>query len=154
MIASRHDVKYALTTILGETPDEIVLDRCTHEVQRRNLSALHLDILTLSRGKFHAGSNGIQDAASSLLDWDEFVRRFVKAKEQYVTSLGSPPEAICQLGEDAWFHSFELSDGTSVRGAKTPGVLSAEFDAVFAPVSLEGQSVLDVGAWNGAFSFE
>ena len=154
MIASRQDVQHALRTMLGREPDEITLDCCVSEVQRRNLSAVQLQILSLARNQFGPLKQPTQVLPLDLLEWDGFVRRFVRAKEEQVAALGKPAEALSTLGVDAWHHSFKLSDGTLVRGAKTLGVLKAEFDAVFAPLALDGQSVLDVGAWNGAFSFE
>jgi len=154
MIASRQDVQHALRTILGREPDEITVDCWASEVQRRNLSAVQLSILCLTRNEFGPLDKSIEHTALDTLRWDDFVQRFVKLKEEEVSALGKPTAALCQLGADGWFHSFELSDGTLVRGAKTLGVLKAEFDAVFVPLELEGQSVLDVGAWNGAFSFE
>src|SRR5260370_11182880 len=74
--------------------------------------------------------------------------------EALVARLGPPAEAINELGIDAWHHSFTLSDGTRVTGGKTPEVLAREFEAIFGPIDMQGRSVLDIGAWNGAFSFE
>jgi len=80
--------------------------------------------------------------------------RFVANAEELAAGLGAPAEALATLGDVGWFHSFALSDGTVVNGAKSPAVLQAEFDTILAPLSLDGLTVLDVGAWNGAFSFE
>ena len=74
--------------------------------------------------------------------------------EALVARLGPPAEAINELGTDAWHHSFTLSDGTRVTGGKTPEVLAREFEAIFGSIDMQGRSVLDIGAWNGAFSFE
>jgi tRNA (mo5U34)-methyltransferase len=154
MIASRQDVQHALRTILGGEPDEITVDCWVSEVHRRNLSAVQLSILCATRNEFGPQNKSMGHTALDILQWDNFVQRFVKAKEDQVAALGGPASALSRLGADGWFHSFELSDGTLVPGDKTLGVLRAEFDAVFAPLALGGQSVLDVGAWNGAFSFE
>src|SRR6516162_1121469 len=154
MIASRQDVQHALRTILGREPDEITLDCWISEVHRRNLSPVQLNILSLTRNEFGPPEQPMSETALGLMEWNEFVQRFLKSKEERVSALGGPATALSQLGEGGWFHSFELSDGTLVSGNKTLGVLRAEFDAVFAPLELDGQSVLDVGAWNGAFSFE
>ena len=154
MIASRQDVQHALRTILGREPDESTVHCWVCEAQRRNLSAVQLSILCLTRNEFGPPNMSVEHTALDILQWDDFVQRFVKAKEERVAALDGPAAALSQLGADGWFHSFELSDGTLVQGAKTLGVMKAEFDAVFAPLTLGGQSVLDVGAWNGAFSFE
>jgi tRNA (mo5U34)-methyltransferase len=154
MIASRQDVQHALRTILGQEPDEITLDCWTREVQRRNLSAVQLNILCFAQNKFGSKKKPADDTAFDTLELEKFVQRFVKAKEDQVSRLCRSTDALSELGEKEWFHSFELSDGTLVRGAKTLDVLRAEFNAIFAPLTLDGQSVLDVGAWNGAFSLE
>lgn len=80
--------------------------------------------------------------------------RFVAKAKALVAGLGAPAEALATLGAESWFHSFVLSDGTLVNGEKTPAILQAEFETVLAPLSLDGLTVLDVGAWNGAHSFE
>ena len=74
--------------------------------------------------------------------------------EQFVAGLGTPAHALATLGDVGWFHSFTLSDGTFVNGGKSPTILQAEFEAILGPIPLDGLTVLDVGAWNGAFSFE
>jgi tRNA (mo5U34)-methyltransferase len=51
-----------------------------------------------------------------------------------------------------WFHSIELGDGVVTKGAKAAHILAAEADIVFKHFQ-PGWSVLDVGAWDGFFSF-
>src|SRR6185437_10792367 len=52
-----------------------------------------------------------------------------------------------------WFHSFTLPDGEAMAGQKPADVLRQEADVIFRhPVA--GKSVLDIGAWDGFFSFE
>jgi len=58
------------------------------------------------------------------------------------------------IGENIWFHSIELRPGIVTPGPKRPELLEAEASAYFSPIDLVGRSVLDVGAWNGFFSFE
>jgi tRNA (mo5U34)-methyltransferase len=58
-----------------------------------------------------------------------------------------PPEP------DHWFHSFAFPDGTRVSGIKKLEVLQGEADLIF-PDPLAGKRVLDIGAWDGFFSFE
>ena len=53
-----------------------------------------------------------------------------------------------------WFHSMELRPGVVTEGAKSAELLAAEAEAVLGPLDLAGRSVLDIGAWNGFFSFE
>jgi tRNA (mo5U34)-methyltransferase len=53
-----------------------------------------------------------------------------------------------------WFHSIDLGNRVITAGSKSVEVLGAEAEAVFGPLELRGKSVLDIGAWNGYFSFE
>ena len=52
-----------------------------------------------------------------------------------------------------WHHSIELFPDLVTRGTKSVQALAAETAAIFGFLRLEGRSVLDVGAWNGHFSF-
>jgi tRNA (mo5U34)-methyltransferase len=51
-----------------------------------------------------------------------------------------------------WFHSLTLN-GEITNGDRPADTLAQEADAIFTH-SLEGKSVLDIGAWDGYFSFE
>jgi tRNA (mo5U34)-methyltransferase len=55
-----------------------------------------------------------------------------------------------------WFHSMELAPGVSTRGAQgAPRNGTAEtLRRLGLPPSFAGKTVLDVGAWDGFFSFE
>jgi tRNA (mo5U34)-methyltransferase len=53
-----------------------------------------------------------------------------------------------------WHHSIDLGHGVVTPGAKSLRTLSREHKIVFDPVLVDGATVLDVGAWNGAHSFE
>jgi tRNA (mo5U34)-methyltransferase len=50
-----------------------------------------------------------------------------------------------------WYHSIDLGGGIVTRGIDDTPVRLARLDL---PASLEGLSVLDIGAWDGFFSFE
>jgi tRNA (mo5U34)-methyltransferase len=53
-----------------------------------------------------------------------------------------------------WFHSIDLGDGLITQGeAKSLVVISEEAKTIFKH-GVSGKSVLDIGAWDGAFSFE
>ena len=52
-----------------------------------------------------------------------------------------------------WFHSIELRPGIVTPGDKSLAVVQREEQALLGPFDLTGRSVLDIGAWNGAFSF-
>jgi tRNA (mo5U34)-methyltransferase len=52
-----------------------------------------------------------------------------------------------------WWHSIDLGEGVVTKGHKTPALLQAEVAAQQYP-DLRDKTVLDVGAWDGFFSFE
>jgi len=52
-----------------------------------------------------------------------------------------------------WFHSHTFADGERTQGIKPAEVLAKEADAIFG-YGVKGKSVLDIGAWDGYFSFE
>lgn len=56
-----------------------------------------------------------------------------------------------RIGEIRWFHSIELAPGVV-----TPGLddTRGRLDLLRLPADLSGRTVLDVGAWDGFFSFE
>lgn len=61
---------------------------------------------------------------------------------------------VRDLDEITWFHSIELPDGRVTQGKKSPESLAAESNALNIEEDLRGKSVLDIGAWDGYFSFE
>ncbi len=54
----------------------------------------------------------------------------------------------------AWFHSMPLGDGEITPGIKSVDQLVAQANTLGLPERLAGQTVLDIGAWDGYFSFE
>lgn len=59
---------------------------------------------------------------------------------------------ITDSSQTKWFHSIDLK-GEVTAGAKSREVLEAEARVVFKD-GVAGKTVLDVGAWDGFFSFE
>jgi len=59
-----------------------------------------------------------------------------------------------QLREIGWYHSFELPDGTSIRGYMSLEWERERWSRFPIPDDLTGKRVLDIGAWDGWFSFE
>jgi tRNA (mo5U34)-methyltransferase len=51
-----------------------------------------------------------------------------------------------------WFHSHDLGSGVRTAGIKSAETLQREWEVLSLP-ALEGKSVLDIGAWDGWFSF-
>lgn len=52
-----------------------------------------------------------------------------------------------------WFHSIDCGDGVVTPGQKSGEVLAHEWEHMRLP-DLRGKTVLDVGAWDGWFSFQ
>src|SRR5258706_15307153 len=59
-----------------------------------------------------------------------------------------------ELAARGWYHSFELPDGSQIRGAMTLEYQRGRFARFPIPEDLRGRRVLDIGAWDGWFSFE
>ncbi|MBU3076695.1 class I SAM-dependent methyltransferase [Sphingomonas quercus] len=71
--------------------------------------------------------------------------------------MQAPPnlaERQAELDALHWWHSFDFGGGLAAKGVKTPAVVTAEADAYFAPLSLAGRDVLDIGTWNGYMAFD
>lgn len=52
-----------------------------------------------------------------------------------------------------WFHSIDLGNGVVTKGQKSLALIEGQAGTVFR-YGVAGKSVLDIGAWDGAFSFE
>jgi tRNA (mo5U34)-methyltransferase len=53
-----------------------------------------------------------------------------------------------------WWHSFELPDGTAINGVCSLDGLRYRLSQFPIPADLTGKRVLDIGCWDGWFSFE
>jgi len=56
--------------------------------------------------------------------------------------------------QTGWWHSFELPDGRKINGANTIDGLKQRLSVFPIPEDLSGKRVLDIGVWDGWFSFE
>ena len=59
-----------------------------------------------------------------------------------------------ERAERGWWHSFELPDGTLIQGVCDLAGLKNRIAQFPIPQDLRGKRVLDIGAWDGWFSFE
>jgi tRNA (mo5U34)-methyltransferase len=59
-----------------------------------------------------------------------------------------------ELAQKGWYHSFELPDGTLIDGVNPLARLRERFARFPIPADLRGRRLLDIGAWDGWFSFE
>lgn len=53
-----------------------------------------------------------------------------------------------------WFHSIDLGNGIITPGNKSIADHKREIELFFGPIDLTGKSLIDIGAWNGVYSFE
>jgi tRNA (mo5U34)-methyltransferase len=61
--------------------------------------------------------------------------------------MSSPEEVQTQADALLWFHSIDLGDGVVTKGASVIQIPDKDFPA------FTGRSVLDIGAWDGYYSF-
>lgn len=59
-----------------------------------------------------------------------------------------------ELAEKGWYHSIRLPDGRVIEGVHTLAGLQRRAARFPIPQDLTGKRVLDIGAWDGWFSFE
>src|SRR5579884_2725092 len=63
-------------------------------------------------------------------------------------------ELVQDLAQLGWYHSIELPDGSVIPGLHSADHLRARLARFRLPEDLRGKRVLDIGAWDGWFSFE
>jgi tRNA (mo5U34)-methyltransferase len=61
---------------------------------------------------------------------------------------------IGRLNELGWYHSIELPDGQVIPGLQTLEQLRTRIARFPLPADLTGKRALDIGAWDGWFTFE
>ncbi|HEY9773212.1 MAG TPA: DUF1698 domain-containing protein [Planktothrix sp.] len=66
-------------------------------------------------------------------------------------SAPSIKDRVAEIG--FWWHSIDLGNGIVTPGHKGSGQLAHEVELMKLP-DLRGKSVIDIGAWDGFFSFE
>ena len=59
------------------------------------------------------------------------------------------PELAQRIREHHWFHTIDLGDGLVTKGDSPSSEIIAQ-----AMPDVTGKSVLDIGAWDGKYSFE
>ncbi len=59
-----------------------------------------------------------------------------------------------EFSNRGWWHSFRLPDGTQIEGVNSLAGLRNRISQFPIPEDLRGKRVLDIGAWDGWFSFE
>ncbi len=69
------------------------------------------------------------------------------------TMPARPDELAAEVARRNWFHSIDFGSGVIAKGHRPHAVLMDEADFIFRDMQ-PGDSVLDIGAWDGAYSFE
>src|ERR1700746_2035746 len=64
------------------------------------------------------------------------------------------PEWRKRFVQGGWWHSFELPDGSLIRGVSEVEAQKSRIAQFPIAQDLRGKRVLDIGAWDGWFSFE
>jgi tRNA (mo5U34)-methyltransferase len=59
-----------------------------------------------------------------------------------------------RFSQTGWWHSFELPDGTVIAGVNSLEAQKTRLARFPIPTDLRGKRVLDIGAWDGWFTFE
>jgi tRNA (mo5U34)-methyltransferase len=59
-----------------------------------------------------------------------------------------------QLDQYYWHHTIDLGRGIVTNGAGSRDVIEGYYHALYDNLDLVGKDLLDIGAWNGAYSFE
>jgi tRNA (mo5U34)-methyltransferase len=82
-----------------------------------------------------------------------------KDRAGFMTSREADPleyvrEWRTQFLKGGWWHSFELPDGSAIQGVSTLAAQKMRIAQFPIPSDLTGKRVLDIGAWDGWFSFE
>src|SRR5579863_1163990 len=76
----------------------------------------------------------------------------MEARNQAYTA--ETQKQIGELNRLGWYHSLELPDGQIIQGLQTLDQLRLRLAQFPIPSNLRGKRVLDIGAWDGWFSFE
>lgn len=63
-------------------------------------------------------------------------------------------EKLERIKSRRWYHSIDIEDGLVTPGAHSLADLRQTLERLQLPARLDGLSVLDIGAWDGYFSFE
>lgn len=132
--ATREDIEAAIRAIFCRAPEPEEL-------------AAHLPLLERGLKRKQLFRNLFRSEAFAALAGTAQAARAIAA---YKTVYG---RYVSLPGEIQWFHSIRMPDGDITDGIRAHDILMREADAVFGPIQ-PGRSLLDIGAWDGFFSFE
>ena len=87
---------------------------------------------------------------TELINWQQTDRKVIEDEVRIAKADGVLQQLVNKL---MWFHSIDLGDGVVTPGGKSLDLCRLQEEAFLGPVSLSGKTFIDIGAWNGAFSF-
>lgn len=150
MLVTEEEIQQIYRLVLGRDADDTAYEFWLPKVREYQITARQFVIIALTSEEYRVRNPDIRT------DQIQQAQALVAQAERLIAGLNSTADAQRELGfsQTEWFHSFILADGTQIYGRKSLEVLQLEFDEVFGPFDLAGRSVLDIGAWNGAFTLE
>jgi tRNA (mo5U34)-methyltransferase len=101
---------------------------------------------------------GAEEQQTFLRRYKDVYTRYLRIKDRTPKVSAPAPTkaktATSQVDADKfrWFHSIDLGNGVVTKGQKSVAHLERQAETVFKH-SVQGKSVLDIGAWDGAMSF-
>jgi hypothetical protein len=132
----------APTRVLAELPDRAKIEQFNKGIRARH------------RLEMPAATQQI------FLDrYAEIYRRYLGVSDLVPKVIARPPEEAEAAPADSdadrlpWFHSIDLGNGVVTKGQKPFESIRHNADLAFKD-GVAGKTVLDIGAWDGAFSFE
>lgn len=150
MLVTENEIQQIYRLVLGRDADDTAYKFWLPKVREYQITTRQFVIIALTSAEYHIRNPDIRT------DQIQGAHALVMQAEKLIAGVNSTADAQRELGfsQAEWFHSFLLADGTQICGAKSLETLQLEFDEVFGPIDLTGRSVLDIGAWNGAFTLE
>jgi tRNA (mo5U34)-methyltransferase len=73
--------------------------------------------------------------------------------ERVIRAMAIPEDLRRRVDALSWWHTIELAPGLTTPGRQGPGT-EHTLRRLRLPERLDGKTFLDIGAWDGAFSFE
>ncbi len=101
-----------------------------------------------------SASASLERAVKSLVSSKEFQQTVIApAAARAAGTANLPVSGAGPARSIQYFHSFDFGNGEVINGIKRLATLQSEAEAVFSE-PIQNKMVLDIGAWDGYFSFE
>lgn len=137
---------------IGVCPSESLVEKLA--AYRQDFANLRDRVLELATA---SGNSPLQTQSKvvSLQELEHLLETVTRSREK--ATADEPPrqpfanveELKREVAKINWFHTIDLG-----HGVLTPGLCDANKGKKILPKNLEGMTVLDIGAWDGFYSFE